>query len=224
MNWKLGIIILVTLLFCTSPAQAEMSLIFGYEGEVQLGVAYTDLQRRPVSFIGYEEEVLDILVIQGWESKQLEGYIRWLERTSVGSVSYAYGGFAGNTLDFATTTRRFASPILMGLEGEYVQRSGFWGYGIVGRVGLTEHHFLYQAVPFLELHKGGRWRLSAAWGSEPLQLQFRYSARRAPFRFAASWQANEWNVRAVMQEEDWPLSLGVGYRNENVQLWLRWHF
>ncbi len=218
--------VLAALLVLLLPwsAQAEFSALVGWEEELQIGAGFRETERESMGFVGYEDTTLEVFAVQGWESRQFEGYLRWHTTVAAGAVSYSYGAFAGNTFDFAPGTRTFDGHIAAGGEGKYVQRTGDFGYGVSGLAAVSRQAFAYSIKPFADYYGDGRWRLATELGSEPLRISVNFKHRSYPLEVEAGWQDGHWDAKGLVDFDQWPLSVGVRYRREVVGAWVQWHF
>jgi len=212
---------------CAAAFEAE-DMIFGYGAfGWQAGLGLSQESIKPLGFFGYEKTGLVGFLSHDANEDQLSSWIGGHKKVYVGNISYSLEFFVANIQRPVLSTFLKNVDPHIGAYGEYSRKYGEYGHGLSLKAQMfvsDAGKLKYSISPYMELSKGGTWRLSASLGSL-FGVGIFYLEPSENIKLDATFTLdNKFSVHALMTVPDQPLSIGAGWTDHQIQGFIRYFF
>lgn len=234
MSWR-GLLKLIILLICLTQfgavacaAELKGELLFGYGASGwQAGLGLTQETVKTIGFFGYEKT--GIVGFLSHDIVDVESFSSWIgghKQVSVGNVGYTFEVFVANTQRPILSTFLDNVDPHVGAYGEYNRMYGEYGHGLSGSAHLyvnDEGGLDYTIQPFLQLRRGGTWRLSAHLGTN-FGVGLSYLEPSETLKLDLSYGEAGFSAYGLVDVPNEPMSIGAGWNGNQLQGFIRYHF
>lgn len=202
-------------------------LSFGF-GELgwKTGLGVSQEKTKSLGFFGYEKTGIGGYLSQTEGDDQLSSWFSGHKQVLVGNIGYTLELFVANTERpiFATFMNDIDPHV--GAYGEFNRMYGDFGHGLAGTAQLFMKElgqFEYTIVPYVQFTRQGIWRFSILLGSS-LGWGMSYLEPMEKVRFDVTLENRELSFHVLLSLSEQPVTVGAGWRDENVQAFVRYSF
>ncbi len=211
---------------CTA-ASVTGDMLFGYGASGwQAGLGLSQESIKPLGFFGYEKTGVAGYLSHDVDVDQFSSWIGGHKQVYVGNVGYTLEVFVANTQRpiLATFLDNVAPHI--GAYGEYNRMYGEYGHGLSGTAQIfvdDSGGVDYSIKPYLQLKRGGTWRLSAILGST-FGVGISYLEPTESLKIDLAYDEEGFSAHGLIEVPDQPMSVGAGWNGEQLQGFIRYVF
>lgn len=203
-------------------------MLFGYGSTGwQAGLGLTQETVKTLGFFGYEKT--GIMGFLSHDVVDVDSFNSWIgghKQVSVGNVGYTLEVFVANTQRPVLSTFLDSVDPHVGAFGEYNRMYGEYGHGLSGTAQLyvsDDGGIDYTIQPFLQLRRGGTWRLSAQLGTS-FGIGLSYLEPSETLKLDLTYGEDGFSAYGLLDVPDEPMSIGAGWNGNQLQGFVRYHF
>lgn len=224
----IGLVLGVLLWSADASASFTGELSVGMsDAQSKTSVYLSGEQIRPMGFIGYEKTSYSGFLTQDLTLSEIGGWLGITKQVVTGNVSLRYGAMWGNQLD--QTKDLFLDTIdpFVALTTDYKTSAGPVAFGgsTIGRIHYGESYSpSFRLESFVELRNNGRWQAFVGFGSEPAAAGIKYVSDSDLVSVGIQRSGGLWEFNGSLEPDEFPLSAGFGWSEENWKAFVRYSF
>jgi len=203
-------------------------MLIGYgAGGWQAGLELSQETVRTIGFFGYEKTgVIGYLSLDDNGMDAVSSWIGGHKQVNVGNIGYTLEVFVANTQRPVLSTFMDNVAPHVGAYGEYSRMYGEYGHGLSGTAQIYVDDtggLEYIIQPFLQLRRGGTWRLSAQLGST-FGVGLTYLEPTETLKLDIAYREEGFTAYGLVDVPDEPVSIGAGWNGDRLQGFVRCYF
>jgi hypothetical protein len=211
----------------TARASLKGDMLIGYgAGGWQAGLGLSQETVRTIGFFGYEKTGIIGYLSLDDNVDNVSSWIGGHKQVNVGNVGYTLEVFVANTQRPILSTFMDNVAPHVGAYGEYNRMYGEYGHGLSGTAQLyvdDDGGIDYIIQPYLQLRRGGTWRLSAQLGSS-FGVGLTYLEPSETLKLDLAYREEGFTAYGLLDVPDEPMSIGAGWNGDRLQGFVRYYF